>query len=157
MRLYRLTFLLLLFCGGVDYHLTAQLPNHSFISFSPREGLPSSDIASLYQDSRNYVWIGHAAGVSRYDGNQFVNFLFADNDRLGRVYSIREDGDGFIWIGAEGGLFLYGFQKMSAIQFDKPMPVFSLYKTDSGSLWMATSEGPAYLSQSKLREIRKEG
>ena len=157
MRLYRLALFMLLFIGGRSNYLTAQLPAHSFISFSPREGLPSSDISSLYQDSRSYIWIGHAAGVSRYDGNQFVNFLFADNDRLGRVYSIREDGDGFIWIGAEGGLFFYGFQKMSAIQFDKPMPVFSFYKADSGALWMATSEGPAYLSQTKLREIRKEG
>jgi ligand-binding sensor domain-containing protein len=135
--------------SGGSISLIAQPIQHNFISFSPREGLPSSDISSLFQDSRNYVWIGHAAGVSRYDGRLFQNFLFAGNDRLGRVYSVREDGEGYIWIAAEGGLFFYADQKMHFIQFEKAFPVYYLYKTDSGALWMATSEGPSYLSQTK--------
>ncbi len=148
---------MLLIIGGRNNYVTAQTPKHSFISFSPREGLPSSDISSLYQDSRNYVWIGHAAGVSRYDGRQFQNFLFAGNDRLGRVYAVREDEEGYIWVAAEGGLFFYAEQKMRFIQFEKTFPVYNLYKTDSGALWMATSEGPAYLSQARLSQIRREG
>ena len=152
---YRLLFLLLLIISGLPMSLPAQTLRHSFTSFGPKDGLPSSDITTLFQDSRNYLWIGHAAGASRYDGNQFQNFLFSGNARLGRVYAIREDGEGYVWIGAEGGLFVYAAKQIRHIQFDKPVPVYSLFKNDSGAMWMATSDGPAFLSLEKLRLIRK--
>ncbi len=37
-------------------------------------GLSSNVVHSLYQDSRGYIWVGHANGLQRFDGSKFIQF-----------------------------------------------------------------------------------
>lgn len=38
------------------------------------DGLPSNSIRNIYQDSKGFLWLGTLNGLSRYDGNSFLNF-----------------------------------------------------------------------------------
>jgi ligand-binding sensor domain-containing protein len=37
-------------------------------------GLPNYKITFIKQDDKGYLWIGKSEGLSRYDGNSFVNY-----------------------------------------------------------------------------------
>lgn len=47
---------------------------YKFNSFDKQNGLPSNTITSIKQDKKGYLWIGTDEGLSRYDGNSFVNY-----------------------------------------------------------------------------------
>jgi hypothetical protein len=37
-------------------------------------GLPDDDVTSMLQDQQGNLWFGTGGGISRYDGDAFVNF-----------------------------------------------------------------------------------
>jgi ligand-binding sensor domain-containing protein len=145
-----ISFLIALLCYYTS--VCAQPVQFSITSFTPVNGIASSDVTGLFQDSKNYLWITHAAGISRYDGN-FENYLFSGETRLGRAFSIIEEKNRK-WIGAEGGLFLFIDNAIRHISFtDRSIPVYSMATDKHGGLWICTSEGPAYLTSEDLRLI----
>lgn len=44
------------------------------------DGLPSNSIRNIYQDSKGFLWLGTLNGLSRYDGNSFLNFQPETNE-----------------------------------------------------------------------------
>ncbi|MEZ5198308.1 MAG: two-component regulator propeller domain-containing protein [Bacteroidales bacterium] len=82
-----------------------------FSFYTEEKGLPSTYITDIAEDKYGFLWIGTANGVSRYDGNQFTNFVFySDNSpkqKLGFVNDLIMDKSGDrLWIAcAEGILF----------------------------------------------------
>lgn len=106
MKKIALVFILLV-GGSVLLPSIAQNKDWHLTRYATIDGLASSDITTLFQDADHFLWIGHSAGVSRFDGYSFENLLSAGNHRIGRVYAIIEDKKQTIWIGAEGGLFFF--------------------------------------------------
>ena len=126
---------------------------YSITPFTASEGLVSSEISTLFQDSDHFLWIGHSGGVSRYDGHQFEDFLFTTTQQLGKAYCIAEDAVNNIWIGTETGLFLYADQQIHYIPFDdKRTPVYALSFDKEGGLWLGSSDGPAYIPKNVLKQ-----
>src|SRR5690606_41205789 len=68
--------------------------------FSTSDGLASSDISMLFQDVHHFLWLGHSAGVSRFDGYGFEHYLFADNQCIVKVYVLVKDSIDSIRVGA---------------------------------------------------------
>lgn len=70
--------------------------------FSSDDGLPHNSISDIYQDSRGYLWLCTWYGLSRYDGNGFVNYTMRPGDYSNlshnRMISLVEDSSGFLWI-----------------------------------------------------------
>lgn len=74
-------------------------------SLSTTNGLPSNTVRHIWQDSKGFIWFGTTNGLSRYDGNTFLNFhteipsggypLLIDN----KINKLQEDNYGFLWIG----------------------------------------------------------
>ena len=56
---------------------SAQVTNN-YHNFSVNEGLPSSQIYSMTEDSYGYLWFFTDHGISRYDGYKFENFNKSD-------------------------------------------------------------------------------
>ncbi|NTW23321.1 MAG: hypothetical protein HGA37_01370, partial [Lentimicrobium sp.] len=75
--------------------LQAQHP--VFRHFTIDDGLPSSEIYHIFQDSKGYIWIATNMGVSRYDGNKFTNFDKQDGLAENTVFEVYEDGSGRVW------------------------------------------------------------
>lgn len=146
--------LILLACSPVSL---AQ-DHYTFSTFTAANGPISSEISVLFQDTRNYIWMGHTAGVSRYDGLQFENFLFASGQQVGATHAIAEDANGNLWIGSELGLFLWKDEQLKKIATGGPdRPVYALQSDQSGGLWLGNSDGPFYLSHDQLLSVASSG
>ncbi len=125
----------------------AQIPtNYSYEYYNSSHGLASSEIISLAKDNDGFLWIGTAAGLSRYDGYEFQNYsLTKENDRIGFVNVIVMDEQKRLWIGSDAGLFCYENEeiiKVSATS-SSPQGVNDILLENNGNIWLATENGPA--------------
>lgn len=71
--------------------------NYHYTQFNINDGLPSSEIYEIFQDSKGYLWIGTDKGVSKFNGTDFENFTTKDGLTDNTVFLIKEDLKGRIW------------------------------------------------------------
>ena len=77
---------------------------HSQKIFTVTDGLPGSFTYRAYQDREGYLWIATTAGVSRFDGKQFVNYGLADGLHSLKADGLLEDSRGRLWVGTNAGM-----------------------------------------------------
>lgn len=79
-----------------------------FQNFTQKAGLSSDFVLSIHQDHAGFIWIGTEGGLSRFDGEHFLDFSFDPEDpqTLGDdwVTSIYEDSRNNLWVGTQKGL-----------------------------------------------------
>jgi ligand-binding sensor domain-containing protein len=135
-----------------------------FEQYSSKEGLSASKVYTIIQDANDFIWLGTASGITRFDGLRFENFSTSDSLAPGGVKSIYEDSQGRIWLGhIGGGMTLFENNAFKRISFqssifididsakadDGKSPVLTLdgditaITEFDGSLWLATSLGGA--------------
>ncbi len=73
-----------------------------FEHYSSDDGLPHRSICDIHQDSRGYLWLCTWYGLSRYDGNGFVNYVMRPGDKSNlshnRILTVDEDSSGYLWV-----------------------------------------------------------
>ncbi|MEM7659244.1 MAG: two-component regulator propeller domain-containing protein, partial [Bacteroidota bacterium] len=135
-------FLFLLF--GLLQGLYSQ--SFDFRSYSVAEGLAQSQVYSLLEDQRGYLWLGtQGGGISRFDGQKFTNFSTANTPGLSNNYllSLLEDRAGNLWFGTKNGITRYDgleFQMIPLVN-QQEVEVYDLLQTLDGQIWAATSAG----------------
>ena len=67
---------------------------------------------SIHRDRRGFLWLGSAAGVSRYDGRTWTSLNSRDGLANDRVGGIAESPDGTIWLGTPAELVRYRPRKL---------------------------------------------
>lgn len=72
--------------------------DYNYIHYDPKDGLPSSTVYCIIQDSKGYVWFGTDNGVSRFDGKNFTNFTTDDGLTDNEVLNIYADSKGRVWM-----------------------------------------------------------
>jgi ligand-binding sensor domain-containing protein len=72
--------------------------------FTELEGLASSDINTILQDKRGYLWVGTGDGLSRYNGYEFISYTTEDGLNNNFIKALYQDDHGVIWIGTNQGL-----------------------------------------------------
>lgn len=85
--------------------IRSQHPN--FRIFTTEQGLPHDSINRIVRDSRGFMWLCTAEGLSRYDGKRFTNFTQDQGLPHRNVSSMLETRDGRILIGTSNGLVLF--------------------------------------------------
>jgi ligand-binding sensor domain-containing protein len=78
-----------------------------FKNYSVKDGLPSSEVYQVMQDSKGYMWFCTDAGVSRYDGYSFRNFSSRNGLKDNTVFGSYEDLKGRIWFRTMSGKLFY--------------------------------------------------
>lgn len=120
--------------------------------FSTDADLSNSLINSIYQDSRNYIWIATEDGLNKYDGVRFTIYRSKKGDpatlKNNYVRTVYEDSKGRIWVGCINGLMLYDRSLNSftelPVYFRKQIiepHITSIIELASGELMIATSGG----------------
>lgn len=100
----KMIFMLLpvLFLAAPSLRLHSAPLDCIFEHYSSEDGLSHNSIADIHQDSRGFIWLCTWYGLSRFDGNSFVNYSIHPGDctRLShnRLLSIDEDSQGYLWI-----------------------------------------------------------
>lgn len=112
-----------------------------------KNGLPSSSIFSIIQDSRNLIWIGtDGAGLVRYDGKNFEIINKSEKAEAFFVTDIVEDNNKNIIVATKySGLLVYNGQKIIK-DFDKNNSKISgayvqkLFQTPAGTYGFTDKE-----------------
>lgn len=90
--LRRLLFCVAFFTSTVLWGQQPALRNYSV-----DDGLPSSEIYHIIQDSKGYIWMATNMGVSRFDGRTFKNFDVQNGLPENTVFEVYEDEIGRVW------------------------------------------------------------
>lgn len=88
------------------------------MNYSVDEGLPSPEVHYVYEGSEGYLWFCTDRGVSRYDGNSFVNFTTDDGLSNNTVFKAFESPEGDLWFTChDGSLSIYQRAKHQFVPF----------------------------------------
>ena len=71
--------------------------------YTVKEGLVQSQVYTVTQSPDGYLWIGTAAGLSRFDGKKFDTYFRRDGLGGNVVKCSIVDKDGNIWFGHYSG------------------------------------------------------
>ena len=113
-RIFAWFMLFLSFSAG-----KASAQDYFFDNYGVKQGLSEQKVYTLLQDSKDYIWLGTANGVSRFDGKKFENFSSHDSLSSGGVRCIIEDSLGYLWMGhLNGGISRYDGRKFEQVAFD---------------------------------------
>ena len=113
---------------------SARLP---FTTYSVDEGLVQSVVYAVHQDRQGYLWAGTQAGLSRFDGQEFVSLTSADGLMHNVVRTIYECRDGRLLFGTEAGIDVYQDETFRPLVDDAMMPrsVRTLVESQDGTIW----------------------
>jgi len=131
--------------------------HYFFDNYSIKQGLSVQKVYSLLQDANDYIWLGTANGVSRFDGNKFENFTSQDSLASGGVRSLFEDSSGSIWFGhMNGGVSRFNGRNFGQATFDSLKitgDVTSIVQIDD-KLWITSSYDGALRVDFPLDDIK---
>lgn len=117
---------------------------YGFINYSVEDGLAQSQVNSIAQDKKGYLWFATGGGVSRFDGKSFVNYYTGDGLLDNKVNSVFVDSDGKIWLATIGGLNLVEGKNILPFKFKGEFQdhiVKSITEDKKGYLWLGTNLG----------------
>jgi len=118
-----------------------------FKHYSVEDGLVSSSVSCIFQDSGGYLWIGTEQGISRFNGVDFKDMSMGGESFTGFIFDIFEARNGDIWIGTEaGGAARFRSGEFTFFTTRNGLPhnrVSSICEDREGNLWFGTREGIA--------------
>jgi ligand-binding sensor domain-containing protein len=143
MASFRPPFLLLLILILSSYTFHAQ--QYNFHNYSVKDGVAQSQVYSLLQDSRGYLWMGtRGGGITRFDGTEFKTYTVKDGLINNYVFCIREDAKKNLWIGTNNGLSHYNGIFFTNYPFAGDSAQLWVQEIDfdkQGRIWLATNLG----------------
>lgn len=112
--------------------------------YNVTDGLPSSVTYGAYQDRNGYLWVSTRAGVSRFDGRQFVNYSLEDGLPSLVVSRLLEDSRGRLWVGTNEGMVQFINNRFITYPTSDKLNniyVFNLVETTRKAIWALTNKG----------------
>ena len=79
----------------ININIYAQ--EYTYHHYGVEDGLPSSEVYQVFQDSKGYIWFATDMGVSRFNGYEFINFDIENGLSKNTIFEIFEDHHGKIW------------------------------------------------------------
>jgi ligand-binding sensor domain-containing protein len=114
-------------------------------SYSQENGLVLDVVSQVFCDSRGYLWIGTVGGgVSRFDGNKFINYSTINGLPNNVINGILEDNEGRIWFATDGGLSVYdgiSFRNFTKENSLRKNEVVKIFKDKFNRIWAANTDG----------------
>lgn len=104
--------------------LFGQIPELSFRYLSKTEGLISSTVYDLLQDSTDHIWIATNNGLDKFDGYNFTHYNSDYNDSTtlisNRTQKLLIDQSGTLWVGTNMGLCFYNYELDQFVRISTP-------------------------------------
>jgi ligand-binding sensor domain-containing protein len=150
-RLLCLTFLFIL-----AEHLIAFAQPAGFKLYTIKDGLPATSTCTVYQDKYGYLWIGTTAGLSRFDGRQFVNYTVSDGLPSLRISVFFQDSYDRLWTGTDNGISRFKNNRFITYPYSdnaSDLYVFTFVETPDKKLWAATGKGVYEFTETFWKKI----
>ncbi|MBA2612724.1 MAG: histidine kinase [Bacteroidetes bacterium] len=118
------------------------------INYNVKDGLSSSEMYGVLQDSKGFIWSCGDMGVSRYNGYAFKNFSTEDGLPDNTVFFMYEDRKERIWFSSfSGKLSFYDNGKIYALPCNytlektiKDMFITSIYVDKGDTAWIGVAK-----------------
>ncbi len=125
---------------------------YSFVQYSLKEGLPQSQVRSIFQDQRGFIWVGTLGGISRFDGRSFVSYSRREGLLNNQINSILELQDGRVLAGSSGSVSIVTPLAVKSLVLEnfKEAAVNALYQDPSGKIYIGTENGIAFLENDQI-------
>ncbi len=146
-------FISILLFGGAAFRMSAEPLEFVFEHYSSDDGLPHNSICDIHQDNRGYLWLCTWYGLSRYDGNGFVNYVMHPGDRSNishnRILSVEEDAKGYLWVVTyDYRLYRFDVRGEEFLEIPAGLPVFpdvdvkigEMLCASDGDVWVAVDD-----------------
>ena len=137
----------------------AQLPEVSqqypFVHYTPKDGLISNQIKSIYQDSKGRLYFTSVNGLSIYDGSRFTNYTSKNGLEIDIVNSVIEMGEDSIWIVTNSftiNCLVKGKMKKLDLK-GTPIIIDRLIKDDNKTLYAASEQGLYQFSKDQFVKL----
>lgn len=131
-----------------------QAPDIKFRQIGVEQGISSSYVFAICQDSRGFMWFGTQDGLNRYDGSIIRVYKHDEKDTLtisnNLIRCLYSDRQGNLWIGTDNGLNRYDTDKNVFINYwHKPgdskslsnNTILNIYEDRQNNLWVSTNGG----------------
>jgi signal transduction histidine kinase/ligand-binding sensor domain-containing protein/DNA-binding response OmpR family regulator len=156
-RFYKLFLIVILLgsCSNPDKIYEQQkktLPahrDHSTLSFL--------NVNAFCEDSLGYMWIATLGGLNRYNGYEFMHYVYDAEDSTSLndnfVFSLMSDSSNRLWVGTTSGVNCYNLETDSFIRYSgNSAAIYSFYEDHTGRIWVASPNGTGWLDTEK-REV----
>ncbi len=119
--------------------------------------MAQSQVYSLLQDSRGYMWMGtRGGGITKFDGINFKTFTVKDGLVNNYVFCIKEDQQHNLWIGTNSG-----FSKYNGLKFVNFKPAVDSAQVAVNTIafdsrkrkWLATNVGLLYYDDKGITNV----
>lgn len=77
-------------------HLNGQ--QLSYKHFTTDDGLPSSEVYDVFQDSKGFIWMATDHGLTKFDGYTFKTFNTDNGLPDNTIFKVKEDYKGILWV-----------------------------------------------------------
>ncbi len=120
--------------------------------YSIEDGMLSSTVNRIVQDSKGYLWFATEGGFCRFDGLGFRNYTGEDGLPNNSVKDILEDHRGQIWLATTAGLSCFSdgvFKNYTPKEGLFSYGIISLSEDGAGNLWIGGVKGVCKLDKSR--------
>lgn len=138
----------------IQVNAYTQPPQLKFRHFNIDQGLSSSWVESIFQDSRGFIWIGTRYGLDRLDGQQIKAYQYNSNDSTSIssnfIRCIFEDHQHNLWVGTYDGLNLFNSKKNTFKRYNyNPAnknsisndAISAIFQDSKQNIWVCTGGG----------------
>lgn len=144
-------------CLGWGVAQAVKLPEAPlFVQMTHADGLPSTYVNALTEDSAGYLWVATQDGLARYDGVEFTTYRHAVDDVTtlpgNAVQVLHVDALDRIWVGAEGGgISMLDVDRRAFRRYSPEADarvslrdVWTIASQDDGVVWFGGYDGGLY-------------
>ena len=126
-----------------SFNSTAQ--RYTFKNYTVADGLGSSSVNHIFQDSKGYIWFAtQGGGASKFNGKEFITYTKHDGLVNNDVTYITEDRTGNIWIATADGVSCYNGNTFKNYNTKNGLTggvVYCIYADAENKIWFATQTG----------------
>ncbi len=115
--------------------------SYNFNNYSLEDGLPQSTVFEIFQDQRDFLWLGtDGGGVVQFDGLKFKTFSKREGLAGSTIRAINQDKNGNLWIGTDNGLSIYDGKKIKNLPLlptQTSKLVYKIFIDKNENIWVS--------------------
>jgi len=125
-------------------HFSSVIYSQSFTNYTTSDGLVNDTVNCIAIDQLGNKWFGTAAGISKFDGNNWTTYTTNGNFINDAISCIAVDLQNNVWFGGMGGVLK--FDGVNWILFSAPNPLLNegvrdIVADKQGNIWIGVNGG----------------
>ncbi|HFA49878.1 MAG TPA: hypothetical protein ENJ95_12795 [Bacteroidetes bacterium] len=117
----------------------------AYMHYTVQDGLPSSTVYCIEEDSKGFLWFGTDNGLARFDGNRFKVYGVEDGLPDPEVFNIYEDSKGRLWLSCfrkkpcyfEKGKIITAESDSLLNKIETENGIYSFFEDSNGNVWIS--------------------